>query len=1498
MAKKTTEDSLSRMNQDWMGRGDHEWEPTSDGLPFDGADVQQYIKDALKNVSCFEGNSIYYFENEKIMQDWRDSNETDKDIKYPTYVMPMQFSGKIYNIELDGELVLNNGEGQTGAAYCYLKVPRIYTTERGVMDQTGKEVSDDYIIYVEYELDNSGNWTRYSTQTTGNKNYYIPLYVNKRTRVRIIVNSQSEHGTKATFLCAGNVYRYSGSLSYDNNNRNNNVPLIKGQNCTIKGFNCNASSGFYLTVHVDSTQIYSGAATNSTSLSVTPNASITSGIHTLYIRLRSGSASGTTVTTLSWPILYLNSTSESGVLFTTSDSKTIGNNTTGSLWTYMVYNAGNSVANVELLVGGEVDSSFSVNTCEFKTIQYSPDLSISENTTYTVNLRVGGVTSAGRTLTVTASSMYTPVKPGANDLVIHPSKSRNGTSTTSIINVANNRIIPVNVSGFDFKTDWFGIDENENPCIYIPAACKLELADYMPLNLNNSSVTFDINFKTSNVSNLSDILIDISDQNSNGEWIGLRVYGDKITIHNDYLSSKDAAAERPYEYNFEPDEQINIIISYYYNYLSSASSKKNYVLLYINGSISREINFGNSLYVPSSVKFGADNSDLYLYGFRVYNQGFSASLGQANYIASLTGKKQENAYNEINGILNSAHTEVTYQGCLDMKKNILLITSANGIPRLKDEAERNGTMTLIYDGDTSNAITWNNVRIYGQGTSSMKYYRWNLRIEGAADNDKKVAKKWSPSDMNVARLCFKKNVASGTHGHKMGVTLMYNALYKKIVHKDPAVSGSPLATNNVAVKQYPFYGFLKTSANDTPVFIGLYTGGPDKGDKFWFGYNSGDYISLEGTDHDKVGVAYMYPYEEMEPNLDDEMMAITTKAGGILEQWEVTGKKSKLPLWKNAYKVVYGHNLNVTLSSVPTSFTANGTTIKNEILDNGKLYYGSYKEGKYVQSPNYTYLPAGSLSKKTDFQNARAKHFKSEYGNYWNTDAVMFEYMFKFINAVSDNLMKNYYPQSISDETKMSLRQDDLDTMGPINNNGLNAKGYDVEINSQETGSTVSAFNGFDSTFARLLNHDEFATERKNMAIKIFDVMCELSGESSTNVYDKLITFYDKYLWQAQAAFPASAYNADTKWTYEDGEIAHLNNSTAIAPPTDAIKQVTGDGRLLERNWFIKRMIYLTSKYGYGDFAKKIASNGTLSRDYNTIPVQSAKPFPIDIVYQINHIPAYTGDSGVEYFKKTQYEVTAEGGVHVFGQMAGSGNTRYYIALGEFIQELTMSDYKPQEMSFSIGSGQKRLSKLDLSGDISTCTITNAPCLREFYFDSGEANAANVTITGCRRLQIVDASYSAATVVKIEGSSRLITLKLPNTITELNYNSLLNLVDFTIGRGNESDYKNIALIKINNCPRLPSLAIWSNATNAKTICITGINEDYTANPEAAEKVITFLVNRSTSGITWINESGNVITTSNAAKTAVQGTLTVPSSKCTDSQKTTIESKFGLNIIRV
>lgn len=203
-----------------------------------------------------------------------------------------------------------------------------------------------------------------------------------------------------------------------------------------------------------------------------------------------------------------------------------------------------------------------------------------------------------------------------------------------------------------------------------------------------------------------------------------------------------------------------------------------------------------------------------------------------------------------------------------------------------DANEYNGQMTAEEKAaiaDTSGKLTW---------------YQ-NQEIVTDADGNITIQGK-DPVKFGV--LTGKKNAASSMQTHKAGFDNAYNALYKRYMGDDASHIIKNNAHCRVATYSAPFLGFVKIPADKTNPdagylykFVGLYTAGPDKGDKTTTGFDNKlytDIYEIEGAEQAPRFTNFICPW-------NDERLKNTVSALGELitnttedptvseEQWEV-----------------------------------------------------------------------------------------------------------------------------------------------------------------------------------------------------------------------------------------------------------------------------------------------------------------------------------------------------------------------------------------------------------------------------------------------------------------------------------------------------------------------------------------------------------------------------------------------------------------------------------
>ena len=176
-------------------------------------------------------------------------------------------------------------------------------------------------------------------------------------------------------------------------------------------------------------------------------------------------------------------------------------------------------------------------------------------------------------------------------------------------------------------------------------------------------------------------------------------------------------------------------------------------------------------------------------------------------------------------------------------------------------------------------------------------------------------------------------------------------------------------------------------------------------------------------------------------------------------------------------------------------------------------------------------------------------------------------------------------------QSKWKWRQDDVDTIFTVINQGLMKKPYWVEYHdTYEDGTPV--WNGEKSVLWNLMEQ-AYPEERAQMMRRMLAKMEELGGLQKGSHQQKLFAFFQKYFFSVIDNFSSMLYNEDGK-LYEQMKLAMLQGK--YTNDTDPLGQSLGDGQSPEVAWVKKRIQYLQSKYSFGDYDAKTAEGAITVR--------------------------------------------------------------------------------------------------------------------------------------------------------------------------------------------------------------------------------------------------------------------------------------------------------------
>lgn len=1078
------------------------------------------------------------------------------------------------------------------------------------------------------------------------------------------------------------------------------------------------------------------------------------------------------------------------------------------LFAYAIYNGGSATGTpaIDLKKGNTIIASSDLNVDAGVPLDYSFAfaLAMTETSANITVIATFGNTPQTATITLKNETSFAPVD-GYSFYMDAAKRSNGEVYRNYIVNEVNGNRIYASWTDFAWVDgmDGWTTDADGNKCLLIPAKSKSEI-DFAPM-ANKNTMTLELFYKVQNAADFDEDIITIA-TNVASSWMGVKIKPKNVTLHSQSLYQNDLMQG----YNTKDEEMVHLVITIIGNYDGIGSI----AMIYVNGGkrCSFEWSTGDTFAHNGNLVLGSDTADLYIYKMRVYDSQFLWPQVLQNYISCLhTAAEKSQIKRREDSVLNDSNG-LDYDKIVG-KFNTFVVELPKGaeLPNRKNNPSNipiegcNLYIDIVQDRNCTIQGEWVNVPLEGQGTTAMTYFRWNLR-----------------SKTKTIRITAKKDVASSMHSHKRGATALYNDLYQRIV-------GANEANGRMSVYMYSVYGFKKIENEDEPgTYIyepmGLYTIGPDKGDKSTFGFDDPAYkdtlISMEGTDHTPAGVGYDYPWEQMTVGLNekgDPFIGAKNASGGLAQKaWEIGvcgGKKTASDIktyldaeYAPAYRLDYectpmisGLASGQTIDSVNAdveSFreqTAYENFTKADCIifdaDYFTYYYNvnlqSYvAEGRKVydgltSSHGFSLSTLNSKASISDKENyireCRAKRHRAEVGEYWLLRDSLFHACFLDLIGATDNEKKNTYPLKfglLKDKSRWRHRQDDLDTMADINNQGSADKKYSIMNTDIKDG--VMIYKGNSSYHWRCIR-DYYKDEMKAMMQEIFDNMVAISPYGVSDI-QKLVGCIRHYFWDyAQDYFTIGAYNIDAKWTYEDTWRLYKSDKTVNAVPP--LQQSLGSHYEAEVAWMTLRMLFLASMNEWGAFVHySDSSEGQVS-------FRQGGNFTFKLTPAIDMRPSVVVGRDTDK-KFASGRIMAGKTASIPVAASASADTMAYIQGADWLQDIgDMSKLKIASNSDGariLSVTSKRLQRLKVGDAAATNVDTNitgldlgsCPSLAEIDARNVTDLAGEVDLTNCPRLRTARFGGTSASVIQLPDGSKIETFNLPSSLMRLTLRKL------------------------------------------------------------------------------------------------------------------------------
>lgn len=1129
------------------------------------------------------------------------------------------------------------------------------------------------------------------------------------------------------------------------------------------------------------------------------------------------------------------------------------------------------------------------------------------------------------TYPVDNSSGYAAV-PGAVFYMNPKTRSNSQANRQMIINEIDSSEIRASWKGVNWGNDCWTTNTNGEKVLRLMAGSLLTIDRYpFGTECARRGMTIEIDYKVDNVTDYSRPVITISSQ-SGDSFVGLNIYADDIIMHTQSLKNDSVQSLHTFE-GKRTRLTLTILPTAYGN------PGFNLCILYINGRKNREFTYEDNDYFAQSgaIVIGSDFADMDIYGIREYESGLTSQGVLTNYINWLSDTEEKARVKAFNDILDSNGSEIDFNNTKD-QFNCLVFDKT--IPSMLDQTQRIGTLEVLFYDHPEWNVAISNVTAKGQGTSSMKYYLWNTRYQldkalsvitfadGTTGTKKWQMVPWLPAGQ---KFTAKKNYASSMQSHKIGSVNSYEDLYREMGLLNEAMQTEVYKNARVAVYQMPFVCFEK-SVNDEGetvyTFKGLYTFGPDKGDKYTFGYDTDLFpgmLSIEGSDNSPLCTLFRVPWNPDKPyivyNEDEEAFQYNGANSWDFGAGEIGNISKFLP----AYNIVYQCSprlqpFNGTLAELNSQLV----DYKNQPyeywiakpgdVNQYNVYYFEAAEGVFMPSDigegqinlvsqlvdkGYGLVSADLNGKTNDelntlFVNARIAKFRLEAPMYWHIqDTLTFMNNVEF-NAGTDERAKNTYPYSFGmDDSKFRWRVDDADTRFDTTNRGLPDKSYSVETHDlDETGASV--WNGETNNFFNLMEL-AFAEEKVTNMRLMMASMQSLSGLKSGNDLEKMYAFYKKYFFdQAQEYFPSNAYNADARISYENGKLAY--NAGDYSNDTDPITQALGDHYAAEQRWVTKRILYMMSKYSFGLFS----ANGS-----DTITVRAAgNTIKYELTPAMDMYPAIANGTSIIRGARTK-----AGEVCVMEiELSGSGDQQNAIQGASYLQDIGDWHNKNVQGSMIIQGRMLRDIRLGSKTEpivisITSLTLSNCTSLQRLLLSNISTLSGTLNLSACTHLQEVHADGTSLVQIILPKGGGLQSVEFSA------YNQYLSLMNYPLmtneGVGIGLCKEIISDFFITGCPMINPMALLVDIMDAqsgqgsghklKRIRAVGFNETY--NDSSVLDKLVALSNGTYEGLSAEGLSGE------DEYPVLDGTLNVNANAYEDSIETLRNtfSKLTLNI---
>ena len=493
---------------------------------------------------------------------------------------------------------------------------------------------------------------------------------------------------------------------------------------------------------------------------------------------------------------------------------------------YRVYDPQNLTASVSLIANGVEQTNITVDRAKQKW-SYRPD----EFGALALEIKCTGASGeeVSKVFNLTVAESKIDATATTNDLELYlTAYGRNNNEANP--GVWENNGISAELTGFNFTTDGWQLDEDDNSVLRVSGDARVNIPLHIfAQDFRTTGKTIEIEFASREVLDYDAILVSCM---SGGRGL-------EITTQEATLTSEQSTIGTQYK----EEEHVRL------TFVVEKKSGNKMLMCYINGILSGVVPYPEdddfSQPSPVGISIGSNDCTTDIYCIRIYNNDLTRYQILDNWIADTqVGYERKERY-ERNQVYDD-YGSITPD---TLKKDLpYLILTASVLPQFKGD-KKTCSGEYVDPVNPEKSFTFRNAEIDVQGTSSQYYYVKNYKIKfkgGFILYDGNTADVYYLNDNVVPTdtYTFKADVASSEGANNVVLACLYNDVCP--------VKTAP-QEENPKVRQ-TIYGqpivIFWNSGTETK-FIGKYNFNNDKGTEEVFGFQPGDEsweILQNGTD--------------------------------------------------------------------------------------------------------------------------------------------------------------------------------------------------------------------------------------------------------------------------------------------------------------------------------------------------------------------------------------------------------------------------------------------------------------------------------------------------------------------------------------------------------------------------------------------------------------------------------------------------------------------------